>query len=104
MVVSTIGVGDPNASGDDRVDLAVLQTVAQSTGGHFFRAEDGAQLEEIYADIDKLAPTTLKVQSWRPRLPLFHWPLAAAVLLTLAAWLVLLAGNGWKRRNSLRHV
>jgi Ca-activated chloride channel homolog len=72
VVVYTIGVGDPNASGDDRVDLAVLQTVAQSTGGHFFRAEDGAQLEEIYADIDKLAPTTLKVQSWRPRLPLFH--------------------------------
>ena len=104
VVVYTIGVGDANASGDDGVDLAVLQTVAQSTGGRFFRAEDGAQLEEIYADIDKLAPTMLKVQSWRPRLPLFHWPLAAAVLLTLAAWLVLLAGNGWKRRKSLGHV
>src|SRR5262245_9191754 len=104
VVVYTIGVGDPNASGDDRVDLAVLQTVARTTGGQFFRAEDGAQLEKIYVDIDKLAPATVAMQSWRPKLPLFHWPLGAAVILTLAAWLVLLASGGWKRRNSLDHA
>ena len=103
VVVYTIGVGDPNASGDDRVDLAVLQTVARTTGGRFFRAEDGAQLEKIYADIDKLAPATVEMQSWRPKLPLFHWPLGTAVILTLAAWLVLLA-SGWKRRHSLNHA
>ncbi|HEU0062304.1 MAG TPA: VWA domain-containing protein [Hyphomicrobiaceae bacterium] len=104
VVVHTIGVGDPNASGDDRVDLAVLQTVARTTGGQFFRAEDGAELEQIYAAIDKLAPATVEVQSWRPKLPLFPWPLGAAVVLALVAWLVLLAGGGRKRKNSLRHA
>jgi Ca-activated chloride channel homolog len=104
LVVYTIGVGDPNATGDDRVDLAVLQTVARTTGGQFFRAEDQPRLAKIYADIDKLAPATVQSQSWRPKLPLFHWPLAAAVILTLAAWLALLAGSGWKRRKTLRHA
>jgi Ca-activated chloride channel homolog len=104
LVVYTIGVGDPNASGDDRVDLAVLETVARTTGGQFFRAEDEVQLEKIYADIDKLAAATVQSQSWRPKLPLFHWPLGAAVILTLAAWLALLAGSARKRRKTLGHA
>jgi hypothetical protein len=68
--------------------------VAATTGGHFFRAEDGAQLQAIYADIDKLAPAKLDTLSWRPKLPLFQWPLGAAVVLGLALWLGLwLAGD-----------
>ena len=60
VVVYTIGVGDPAASGENRVDLGVLQSVAATTGGRFFRAEDGAQLQAIYADIDRLAPAKLR--------------------------------------------
>ena len=60
VVVYTIGVGDPAASGENRVDLGVLQSVAATTGGQFFRAEDGAQLQAIYADIDRLAPAKLR--------------------------------------------
>lgn len=104
VVVYTIGVGDPNASGENRVDLSVLQTVASTTGGQFFRAEDGAQLEKIYADIDRLAPAKVETQSWRPKLPLFQWPLGAAVVLTLVIWLGLLLGSGWKRRSAVRHA
>src|ERR1700754_1095767 len=69
VAVYTIGVGDPAASGENRVDLGVLQSVASTTGGHFFRAEDGAQLQAIYADIDRLAPVKLQTQSWRPKRP-----------------------------------
>jgi Ca-activated chloride channel homolog len=104
VVVYTIGVGDPNASGENRVDLSILQTVASTTGGQFFRAEDGAELEKIYADIDKLAPAKVEMQSWRPKLPLFQWPLGAAVVLALVVWIVLLIGSGWKRRSSLGHA
>ena len=87
VAVYTIGVGDPAASGENRVDLTVLQSVAATTGGRFFRAEDGAQLQAIYADIDRLAPAKLDTLSWRPKLPLFQWPLGAAVVLGLALWL-----------------
>ncbi|XUJ34034.1 VWA domain-containing protein [Bradyrhizobium japonicum] len=37
VTVYTIGVGDPAASGENRVDLAVLQHVADTTGGHLPR-------------------------------------------------------------------
>jgi Ca-activated chloride channel family protein len=104
VVVYTIGVGDPAASGENRVDLGVLQAVASTTGGRFFRAEDGAQLQAIYADIDRLAPAALQTLSWRPKLPLFQWPLGAAVLLALLLWLALLAASTWNQRRTARHA
>ena len=103
VAIYTVGVGDPAASGENRVDLSVLQAVAATTGGHFFRAEDGAQLQAIYADIDRLAPAKLQTLSWRPKLPLFQWPLGAAVILSLSLWLVLLLGSEWSRRST-RHA
>lgn len=36
VAVYTIGVGDPAASGENRVDLSVLQAVASTTGGALF--------------------------------------------------------------------
>ena len=104
VVVYTIGVGDPAASGENRVDLSVLRNVAGTTHGRFFRAEDGAQLQAIYADIDKLAPAKLDTLSWRPKLPLFQWPLGAAFVLTLSLWLVLLAASEWARRKEPVHA
>jgi Ca-activated chloride channel family protein len=104
VVVYTIGVGDPAASGENRVDLGVLRAVASTTGGQFFRAEDGAQLQAIYADIDRLAPAKLQTLSWRPKLPLFQWPLGAAVMLGLVSWLTLLAASEWGRRKVARHA
>src|SRR5262245_46124481 len=93
IVVYTVGVGDPAASGENRVDLTTLQQVASATDGHFFRAENGAELQAVYADIDRLAPVKLETLSWRPKLPLFQWPLGAAVVLGLALWAVLIVGG-----------
>jgi len=93
LVIYTIGFGDPNATGDDRVDLATLSQVASVTSGQFFRAEDGTQLEAIYADIDRLAPVKLETLTWRPRIPLHQWPLGTAVVLGLALWCLLLTGS-----------
>lgn len=104
LVIYTIGVGDPAASGENRVDLGTLRTVADTTGGQFFRAEDGAQLQSIYADIDRLAPAKLQTLSWRPKLPLFQWPLGAALILSLALWLTLLASSEWSRRRVASHA
>jgi Ca-activated chloride channel family protein len=104
VVIYTIGVGDPKASGENRVDLGVLQHIATTTQGRFFRAEDGAQLAAIYADIDGLAPAKLDTQSWRPKLPLFQWPLGVAVLLALALWLAMLVESEWSRRKAVRHA
>ncbi len=35
ITVHTIGIGDPRASGEDRVDFGALQAIARATGGSF---------------------------------------------------------------------
>lgn len=104
VTIYTIGVGDPEASGDYRVDLATLREVAARTQGQFFRAEDGAQLEAIYADIDRLAPVKLQSFTWRPRVPMFQWPLGASVVIALVLWTVLLITRGHALARTARHA
>ncbi len=64
-------------------DERTLRAVAQQTGGAFFRARNSDELRQIYALIDELEPTPKDPQTLRPRRSLYHWPLAAAVLLGL---------------------
>lgn len=79
--IHTIGVGDPDATGEERVDLATLQAIAQRTGGAYFYAEDGAELTQVYDAIDALAPREVETLSYRPRLSLAWMPMALAALL-----------------------
>jgi Ca-activated chloride channel family protein len=91
--IYTIGVGDPDATGEDRVDLATLQDVAARTGGEFFFASDEAALTEVYARIDELAPREVETLSYRPRQSLAWIPLALAALVGLSTVAVLHLGS-----------
>ncbi|MEL6204765.1 MAG: VWA domain-containing protein [Pseudomonadota bacterium] len=84
VAIFTIGVGDPEGSGDDRVDLAALQDIARRTVGAYFYASDEAALTEVYDRIDTLAPRETETLSYRPRRSLAHWPLGIAALIGLA--------------------
>ncbi|BAN48434.1 VWA domain-containing protein [Metapseudomonas resinovorans] len=85
IVVHTIGIGDPEASGDAKVDLETLQAIARTTGGRYFRADDRNALREVYATLDQLTPHKVKTFSHQPKRDLFHWPLGAALLLLAAS-------------------
>ncbi len=80
VVVHAVGIGDPMATGEDKLDTATLQKIAEKTGGRYFFGGDQAQLASIYEELDLITPQDQKNQSWRPRVELFHWPLLAAVL------------------------
>lgn len=82
--IYTIGVGDPDATGEDRVDLATLQDIAARTDGEYFFASDQDALTHVYARIDELAPREVETLSYRPRQPLAWIPLALAALVGLA--------------------
>jgi len=88
--IYTIGVGDPEASGEQKVDFALLAQIAALTGGSFFTAGDEAALAKVYARIDEIAPRNTKTESWRPRDSLTHWPTGAATLLGLFTSFILL--------------
>jgi Ca-activated chloride channel family protein len=70
------------------LDEASLRAVAERTGGRYFRARDSAELTQIYALLDELEPVARDKQLFRPRLPLYPWPLGAALALAalLLAW------------------
>ncbi|HMM75830.1 MAG TPA: VWA domain-containing protein [Gammaproteobacteria bacterium] len=69
------------------LDEDTLRAIAKETGGRYFRARDVAELEQIYAELDRLEPVARDEEHFRPVQPLYAWPLAAAVLLAGAlAW------------------
>jgi Ca-activated chloride channel family protein len=81
--IHTVGIGNPNATGEQKLDVAMLRKVATATGGRFFLGQDQRQLEEAYATLDRLTPANEKTLSWRPKRELFYYPLGAAVVLVL---------------------
>ncbi len=84
IIIHAIGIGDPAATGEDKLDTATLQKIASDTGGRYFFGGDQSELAAIYEVLDQITPEDQKVLSWRPRIELFHWPLGAAlVILTL---------------------
>ncbi|MBM7061825.1 VWA domain-containing protein [Pseudomonas sp. UL073] len=102
IVVHTIGIGDPEATGDAKVDLQVLQGIAQTTGGQFFRADDRSALDQVYATLDRITPHQVKKLSHQPKRDLFWWPLGAALLLlTLYQVLAALSGK-WATAGTTR--
>jgi Ca-activated chloride channel family protein len=88
IVVHTVGIGDPAATGEDKLDVATLQKIASDTGGRYFFGGSQEELAAIYDVLDAITPEDQKALSWRPRIELFHWPLAAAMAL-LGAWYAL---------------
>ena len=91
--IYTIGIGNTEATGEDRVDFDTLAAIAARTGGEFFNAENEAALDAVYRRIDATAVADVRTQSWRPRESLLHWPAGMAVILALLAYAALLSGS-----------
>ena len=98
--IHVIGVGDPASTGEEALDEEALRAVADTTGGRYFFAQDRDQLAEIYDELDRLGTRDVEAETYRPRLDLFHWPLAGFLVLVLLLHAGLLIRNAWRARNS----
>jgi len=65
------------------LDEAILQQVADTTGGRYFRAEDTAGLKAIYEEINNLEKSQVEVQVYNNYTELFGLLLVPALLLLL---------------------
>ncbi|MNV13885.1 hypothetical protein D3C71_1045480 [compost metagenome] len=93
MKIYPIGIGaDPEQTGslgflgiNPSLDLdePALQAIADATGGQYFRARDGQELQGIKDTLDQLEPVTQQPTQARPAQALYHWPLAMALLLSM---------------------
>jgi Ca-activated chloride channel family protein len=69
------------------IDEQTLQQIADATGGRYFRATDARALKEIFATIDRMERTEIKVRGYTRHTEQFAWclyPGAFLVLLELA--------------------
>jgi len=85
MVRSFFGTRKVNPSAD--LDEKTLKTIANDTGGRYFRARNTKEFEGIYKLLDTLEPIEQEKQVFRPRTALYPWPLGGALL--IAALLLL---------------
>jgi len=70
------------------IDEALLEEIAEATGGKFFRATDNEKLEAIYEEINKLEKTEIEeFKYYRYEEKFRPWVLLAGVLLLLE-WLL----------------
>jgi Ca-activated chloride channel family protein len=93
ITVYTIGVGademlvrslfgSRRVNPSQELDENMLTTLAESTGGQYFRARDAESLLAIYATLDELEPIERESRQLRPLRSLYFYPLGVALLLS----------------------
>lgn len=97
IVIHVVGVGDPAAVGEEKLDEEALQTVASLSGGKYFYAADRDQLQGIYTELDKINTREVETESYRPRIDLFYWPLGAFMILSLTFYSLRLVWTGFSK-------
>lgn len=91
QIPTLFGTKTVNPSTD--LDVASLKQIAAISGGQFFRAEDGQQLQNIYASINQLEPIKSDALTVRPVTQLYPWTLGAALLLSFILILIKIRNN-----------
>lgn len=95
MVQDFFGSRVVNPSAD--LDEDTLRTIAERTGGVYFRARDAEGLAEIYRMLDELEPVESDVEAVRPVDELFYWPLGLAYLFALLTVILSISPRVWRR-------
>ena len=90
ITIHVVGIGDPHAIGEDKVDYAVLGDIAKATGGQLFHGENRVELEKAYTALDAITPQNFETLTYQPRTELFNFPLGAAVLLLAGYHVIML--------------
>jgi Ca-activated chloride channel homolog len=65
------------------IDEQTLQQIADATGGRYFRATDERALKEIFATIDRMERTEIKVRGYTRHTEQFAWCLYPGAFLVL---------------------
>lgn len=101
--IHVIAIGDPETVGEEALDIELMQTISEQTGGRYFHANDVSALDDIYQTLDQLETAEVDSVSYRPKTDLFHWPLALAVLAALILHGYYAFGH-WRSQRSARSV
>jgi Ca-activated chloride channel family protein len=79
---------------ESAIDEGMLLSIADATGGRFYRAEDAESLRQIYEEIDALEKSEFEVETFTDARELAAWAMAPALLFLL---LEVLLRSTWLR-------
>lgn len=103
--IYTIAIGDPTAVGEEKVDLSVLKTMSEVTGGQSFQALNRKELAQVYKQINAMEPQLFDSLSFRPRTSAHHYPIIIfACIYVLALLLALLVDKVRNRKTQNQQV
>ena len=66
----------------NQLDESSLNIIADTTGGRYFRARNPLELQQIYAELDRLEPMP-EEQTFRPTRNLSYWPLSLGLFFSI---------------------
>ncbi len=95
ITVYTLGMGDPNTQGDDKVDFNTLNKIAKVTAGKSYVAADTSAVKQVLDDVSKIAPAKFEQLSFRPKTDLYPWIMGPLLLLYLLVWFALSCRHLW---------
>lgn len=84
MIVNDGFFGSRRVNPSADLDEPTMRAIADETGGRYFRARNLEELGEIHNELNRLEPVESEQEMYRPIKDLFYWPLAIALLLSLA--------------------
>jgi Ca-activated chloride channel homolog len=100
ILIHVVGIGDPKATGEEKVDYATLKSIAAATGGQLFHGENQSELQKVYDTLDHITPQNHKTLTYRPKRPLFMYPLGAAILILFLYHVLMMAISALRRTLS----
>ncbi|ABV87062.1 VWA domain-containing protein [Shewanella pealeana] len=84
VVIYPIAIGDPKNVGEDSLDIATLERIADLTQGRVFEADDGQSLIEVYKVLEQLQPQLFDSYTIRPEKDLYFWPILFMLCINLS--------------------
>jgi Ca-activated chloride channel family protein len=88
ITIHVVAVGDPEAAGEEKLDIDGMEEVARKTDGQFYTADNRKELAGIYEELNRLEEREMETISHRPRRELFPWPVGAVLLISLISYTV----------------
>jgi len=82
------------------LDENTLRSIAELTGGQYFRARNTEELRHIYDLLDDLEPTEADPEIFRPIQSLYYWPLGIVMVLTFLMAAYSIIQTAWKNQKT----
>ena len=78
--IHLVAMGSPNTSGEQAIDMEIIETVAKLTGGQSFLAMSPTELDNVYDTINELEPSVFESYRYQPKQSLHYVPLLIAFI------------------------